>query len=198
VRRITLYGFAGRSDRVDGRGGSGSVARVPAQQISRRVLLGAATAALLSGCDDEPAPPPRTPGTADPDPNPPTGGTGGAAPADPGDDRLVANAVASGRELAGAYAALVARHPDTGPPTAPLREHLREHLTALGHDGGPTTQATAARTRQRAVRTVMTAERAASSARLADAVAAASGDLARALASIAASHAQHALVLEEL
>jgi hypothetical protein len=171
---------------------------VPAQPISRRLLLGAATATLLSGCDDEPAASPRPPGTTGPGPDPTAGGTASAGAPDAADDRLVANAVASGRELAGAYTALVARHPDTARATAPLRAHLREHLAALGDEARPTRPAPAVRSRQRAVMAVMTAERAASSARLEDAVAAASGDLARALASIAASHAQHALVLEQL
>jgi hypothetical protein len=182
---------------------------VPAQQISRRLLLGATTAALLSGCNDEPTAAPSPPATtdADPgatagdpdptagDPDPTAGGNGTEVSAD---DRLVANAVAGALGLAGAYAALAARHPDTRRTTAPLRAHLREHLAALGEEGRPTRKEPAARSRSRAVQAVLTAEQAASAARTEDAVAAASGDLARALASIAACHAQHAIVLEEL
>lgn len=185
---------------------------MPAPPISRRLLLCATTAVLLSGCSDEPAAAPRSPATtgadpgsttADPspttaDPKPTAGGTDSPDTEVSADDPLVANAVAGALELAGAYTALVVRHPDTRRTTAPLRAHLLEHLAALGDDGRPTRPAPAARSRRRAVQAVVTAERAAAAARMEDAVAAASGDLARALASIAASHAQHAVELEEL
>lgn len=170
---------------------SGSVARVPEEPISRRVLLlGGATVVLIGGCDDEssiiPTPPedsqPSSPGT----------------PKATGDERLVERAVDGARDLDAAYAALGARHPDTRRTTAPLRAHLVEHLTALGDEPASGGRTSAVRSRTRAVEAVLTAERAASAARLDDAVAAASGDLARVLASIGASHAQHALVLEGL
>jgi hypothetical protein len=165
---------------------------VPDESISRRVLLlGGATALLVSGCDDEPDAAP-TP-TVDSEPASPD-----STPEVTGDDVLVDRAVAGARDLAAAYAALAARHPDTRRTTAPLRAHVVEHLTALGEEPVAGGRARAVRSRQQAVRAVLAAERAASAARLDDAVAAASGDLARVLASIGASHAQHALVLERL
>jgi hypothetical protein len=158
------------------------------------LLLGGATALLVSGCDDEPAAAPT-----------PTGSEPGSEPGSPGstaevtgDDALVERAIAGARDLAAAYAALAARHPDTRRTTAALRAHVNEHLTALGQEPAADGQGRSVRSRKQAVRAVLTAERTASAARLDDAVAASSGDLARVLASIGASHAQHVLVLERL
>jgi hypothetical protein len=175
---------------------------VPAQPISRRVLIGAATAVLLSGCDDEPPKPSATAtpaetdtatgATTDPD------GTGSAQPSvSPADARLVARAVTRARGLVADYAGLVAAHPDVRRAVSPLRGHLVEHLTALGEKAG-SEAARSPRSRQRALRALLATERTALQERLADARTADSGDLARVLASIAASHAQHALLLDRL
>jgi len=167
--------------------GSGSVGGVPDEPISRRVLLGGAAAVLLGGCDDE----------ATPAPNPAPSQT----PPDEqsGDEQLVGRAARSARHLLGAYASLGVGHPDTRRTTAPLRAHLVEHLTAWGER--PTDvrrRPRASRSRQRAIANVSAAERRASDLRVADAVAAESGELARVLASVAAAHAQHAVMLEQL
>jgi hypothetical protein len=173
---------------------------VPEEPISRRVLLlGGATALLVSGCDDEPAAAPTTPTGSEPasEPGSEPGSPGSTAEVT-GDDALVERAIARARDLAAAYAALAARHPDTRRTTAALRAHVNEHLTALGQEPAADGQVRSVRSRKQAVRAVLTAERRASAARLDDAVAAFSGDLARVLASIGASHAQHVLVLERL
>lgn len=169
-----------------------------AEAISRRLLLGAATAALLGGCTDGSSTTSATSASAAPAAA--TGGSPNSARSGEvsTDLRLVERAVASGRRLVADYAGLVTAHPDVRRTTAPLRDHLVEQLTALGEDVTATKPNSAARSRQQALRTIATAERSASRARLEDAGEAASGDVARILASIAASHAQHALVLEGL
>jgi hypothetical protein len=102
------------------------------------------------------------------------------------------------RRLAESYEGLAARHPGTRRATVLLRTHLREHLDALGDQAPGAARARSSRSRRQALRELAAAERAASAARLDDALNAASGDLARVLASMAASHAQHALILGEL
>lgn len=182
-------------------GGSGSVARVPAHPISRRLLIGAATAALLSGCDDEPSrSDTATPTGSDTATGTSTGpdGIGGAQPsASPADVRLASRAAESASRLVGDYAGLVAAHPEVRRAVVPLRAHLLEHLTALGESAG-NESVRSPRSRQLALRALAAAERTATQERLADARTAASGDLARVLASIAASHAQHVVVLDGL
>lgn len=97
----------------------------------------------------------------------------------------------------GDYTGLVAVHPEVRRAVVPLRAHLVEHLTALGERAGSRAERSP-RSRQRALRALLATERTASQERLADARTADSGDLARVLASIAASHAQHALLLDRL
>jgi hypothetical protein len=97
----------------------------------------------------------------------------------------------------GDYTGLVAAHPEVRRAVVPLRAHLVEHLTALGESAG-NEPAPSARSRRRALDALAAAERTATQDRLADARTAASGDLARVLASIAASHAQHVVVLDGL
>jgi hypothetical protein len=152
------------------------------------VLLGGATALLLGGCDDEPSATPVPSQAAEPPDGP-------AAAAPSGDERLVVRVLRSTGELAGAYAAVAARHPSTRSMTRPLRGHLLEHLTAFGQPDPPEA-APASASLRRAVNRLLVGERAAAAARAEDAVAAVSGDLARTLASVAASHAQHIVVLE--
>lgn len=166
---------------------SGSVAGVPEEPFSRRVLLGGATALLLGGCEGDPS------GT----PTPSQGSSrskGSDAPAPTGDEQLVTRALRSAARLAAAYRTLAARHPETRSLARPLRAHLLEHLTAFGG----TEQATApVRSSLRdALDGLLAQERAASQGRAEDAVVAESADLARTLASVAAAHAQHVVVLE--
>lgn len=166
-------------------------------------MLVTSVALLVTGCDEPssapattsaPTPPPETPalgGRAD-DGSPPPASTASS------DQNLVARAVEQTRRLAESYDGLAVRHPGTRRATALLRTHLREHLDALGDQAPATARRPTPRSRRRAVRALAAAEQAASAARLDDALIAASGDLARVLASMAASHAQHALILSEL
>lgn len=158
---------------------------------------------MLVGCDAGPATSTAsTTGPADSE-----AGTSGADPAadgviddsSTGDQELVAAAVADARDLVTAYAALPEQHRELRRVAAPLQAHLLEHLAALGEPAEPSTAPAAPARRQAVrhlVRHLVRAERRARDARADDAVSAGSGDLARVLASIAASHAQHAVVLE--
>jgi hypothetical protein len=164
------------------------------------VLAGAAATALLAACDGGSEPSRRpTPSTTTGGAAEPSGGSDvtTAPTVAASDEALVAAALDDTRRLRAVYAALTDRHPGTRRVVAPLRAHLDEHLAALGDDGASTgaRPTTVARSRPKALRSVRRSEQQASAARLADAVAAESGDLARVLAAMAAAHAQHALVL---
>lgn len=111
----------------------------------------------------------------------------------------MAAAVATHRELQSAYRGLASTHPSTRPDVRTLVDHLGEHLRALGQPAAPSRPP--ARTPHR-VRAALAGVRDAESSAVADRSAAArlaeSGDLARALASIAACHAQHTDALTDL
>ena len=153
------------------------VSRVPGRPLSRRTTLGSALAAplVLAACDIDP--PPRAGATSSPTPEPPE------------DSELVATVVgalvrASGvlDAAAGAVPGLRAR---LDPVTAAHAEHLDVLVGAVPESDVPTAALAAVRrSEQRLLREVR-----------AGCVSAASGDLARVLASIAASTSQHAASL---
>lgn len=112
---------------------------------------------------------------------------------------IVAAAVATHTTLLGSYRELIAAHPSTRPGVAVLVDQLGAHLSALGGAGSPTDQpARTSAGRTLALTRLRGAESRASADRLADCLLAGSGDLARVLASVAACHAQHVDVLDDL
>jgi hypothetical protein len=161
---------------------------VPGRRLSRRTTLGSALAApvALAACDIDP--PPRSTGTSS------------AAPESPEDSELVAGVVGALVRAQGVLDAAAAAVPDLGPRLEPVRAAHAEHLDVLVGavpEAGMPTDGTAAvparpqpaldavrRSEQRLLREVRTG-----------CLAAASGDLARVLASIAASTSQHAATL---
>lgn len=158
------------------------------RSLSRRTTLGSALAApiVLAACDIDP--PPRASGTSSPTPEPPE------------DSALVASVVGELVRAQAVLAAAAAAVPALGPRLDPVRTSHTEHLDvlvgAVPEADVPTAsppriaaQAEAAlaavrRSEQRLLREVRTG-----------CLAAASGDLARVLASVAASTSQHAAAL---
>ena len=119
------------------------------------------------------------------------------------DVRVRAAVLAEVRRLASLYDATLAAHPALRPVLEPLRAETAAHLSALG-DGGPTTSPSDGSTAPISVPSVAAqaqallarAERSAADnqvGRLADA----SPGLARLVASVAASEAVHAVLLED-
>ncbi len=165
---------------------SGSVTAV--SPLSRRAFLGVAgsvAAAGVVGCDESST-------------TPRTDAPGSGTPGSPDTD-IVAAVVASHQALQSVYRALVRAHPSTRPQGEVLIDHLAEHLSALGEPttpGGPPRRMSPRRSR--AVASVRAAEASARRDRTADSLLAESGDLARVLASVAACHAQHVIVLDDL
>ncbi|MGI8985974.1 MAG: twin-arginine translocation signal domain-containing protein [Nocardioidaceae bacterium] len=153
--------------------------------LSRRTFLGAAGAvagAAVVGCDGS-------------SPTARSGPAGTGAP----DAELVAAAVTTHRALLASYGGIVRAHPSTRPEVKVLMDQLGEHLSALG---APTHQSgrppPARRRRPEALTALRDAEAGASADRVADSRFAESGDVARVLASVAACHAQHVDVLDDL
>ena len=166
---------------------------MPAPQISRRTALGSALAApvalplVLSGCDIDP---PRDAAPTDADATPPP----------PEDSALVTDVVTelvrAGAVLAAATAAVPALTERLAAVTAAHAAHLDVLGAAVPDQQLPTVAAPSVparivpalravrRSEQRLLRTVRTA-----------CATAASGDLARVLASVAASTSQHAAAL---
>ena len=161
---------------------------MPGRRLSRRTTLGSALAApiVLAACDIDP--PPRATGTSSPTPEPPE------------DSELVATVVGSlVRAIAvldAASAAVPALGPQLDPVATAHATHLAVLVGAVPEADVPTASppriaarpeaalAAVRRSEQRLLREVR-----------AGCLGAASGDLARVLASVAASTSQHAAAL---
>ena len=164
------------------------VSRVPGRPLSRRTTLGSALAAplVLAACDIDP--PPRA------------GAASSASPEPPEDSELVASVVGALVRARGVLDAASVAVPGLGarldPVSAAHAEHLDVLVGAVPESDVPTAApptiaprpdaalAAVRRSEQRLLREVR-----------AGCVSAASGDLARVLASIAASTSQHAASL---
>ncbi|MFJ6217369.1 hypothetical protein ACIQGZ_29150 [Streptomyces sp. NPDC092296] len=154
----------------------------PGQPSRRRLLaagsLAGASLALAACTDGTPAPRP-TPSKPDPD----------AA--------IRRSAADATTALIAAYDAAIAAHPKLAGRLGPLRAHLVQHRAALGTATPPTTPAPAVPTPtgQAATLTALAAAERRTAATRTAALPGASPELARLLASIAASGAVHALHL---
>jgi len=112
---------------------------------------------------------------------------------------MIASAVVSHRALQASYRGLTRAHPSTRPDVEVLVDHLGEHLSALGHPVSPTDPPSRTEGNQtRALARLRAAEATAGADRAAASLVAESGDLARVLASVAACHAQHVALLDDL
>jgi type IV pilus biogenesis protein CpaD/CtpE len=155
-------------------------------QVTRRVVLGAATTAALAGCarkrPQEPSPRP--------------------------DLAVLVGAIAGEEQLIALYESTRTRHPELAQGLDPLLAHHRAHLTVLrrhyvpGTDGRPAPQGTpgvaaTSRVRRQAVTALRTAENRAAAARMAD-VTRVSAGMAQLFASIGACEAGHAAWLKRL
>ncbi|HYJ66363.1 MAG TPA: ferritin-like domain-containing protein [Nocardioidaceae bacterium] len=164
-----------------------STRRAFLRRAGSTVLAVAGVSVLTSACDadgDERAT------TADPS-------TDAAASAD---DELVAAALDEATALAALYASTLRRHPELRSQLAGARSDVDEHVEALSGATGGTDDDTATdrpvpQTPNAARRLLAAQEERATRHLRRDANRAASGDLARLLASMAASHAQHVRLL---
>jgi hypothetical protein len=116
------------------------------------------------------------------------------------DDALVQSALDDATALAALYAAALTRHPEMRSEFADARSDVDEHVQVLSGatddtDAEVTPDRPAPPTPNAARRLLGTQEERAARRRRRDANRAASGDLARLLASMAASHAQHVRLL---
>lgn len=184
--------------RDSGSPASGNVAAV--SPLSRRAflgVLGTVAGTVAVGCDESSTTSPTdTPDSSVPPAGTPRSESTGVDSADAG---IVAAAVATHRGLQATYRGLTRVHPSTRPQVEVLVDQLAAHLSALGQPAAATDPpARTLRRRSRALTEVRDAEASAGSDRLADSLLAESGDLARVLASVAASHAQHVDVLDDL
>jgi len=94
--------------------------------------------------------------------------------------------------------AVLRRHRDLRPQLSPLADHHRSHLDVLDAEIGVRRSAAVPRSAGAAVRALQRAERRTSRLRGGEAVTAQSGELARYLASMSASSAQHVVILDAL
>jgi hypothetical protein len=141
--------------------------------ISRRAVLGGVAATAVAGCAQ------RGPSGAETDL----------------DDTLLEEVRIGLSELAGRYAGVLRRHPDLGPTVRPLLGHVEEQLGILGSATDVRARRFPARNARTAVEALIAELEAALVDRRRQCLRAGSGDFARVLASIATSHAQHAVVL---
>jgi len=175
---------------------SGSVDRVDARPVTRRKLLVAASVGLIAaaGCT----------GDGSPTPAPTPGLTSGVSPEiDPGteldpDAALLSAARRDEARVLHLIEAVLLRHRDLRPQLSPLAEHHRIHLDVLDTEVGVRRPPAVPRTAVAAVRGLQRAERRTSQLRGGEADTAQSGELARYLASMSASSAQHVVVLDAL
>ena len=182
---------------------SGSVRAVQAGPVTRRRFVAGAgllVAAAVTGCTDSDDP--TAPAADRTLPATEATGTGQdidpTTPPDAADADLVAAVLQDEDRLVTAYRIHGVGRPDLRRELDTLADHHRSHLRVLG--GAP---AQAAPTTPRVspavgVRRLRQLEAGAVEQRRRDAVAARSGDLARVLAAMAASSAQHVVVLERL
>lgn len=189
ARAVTLVRPAARTP-------SGSVKRVDARPVARRDFLGFVCLGVVTatGC------------TADESPSPsPTPGPTSSASSDPDPDLLLLSAVRRDEaRLIGEYRAVISQHRQLRRDLDPLLDHHRTHLVVLGtnadrssspvdHNGAETRRTSGA-----AISKLQKVEDIASYDRRHDALAAHTGELARFLAAMSASSAQHAVVLDDL
>ena len=175
-------------------------------QVTRRVLLGLATAAALTGCSR------KRPQELRPQP----------------DVAVLLDAIVTEERLIALYESTRTTHPELGRRLDPMLTHHRDHLTVLrrhyvpgtaetdddegdgarparpmtpapnaGGQGGPDDATVAPQNRRRAVTALRTAERHAAAARSAD-VTRVSAGMAQLFASIGACEAGHAAWLTRL
>lgn len=161
--------------------------------MSRRAFVGAAGVAIgagLTGCTGSPV---------ITGPRPSVTGSTATTTVPSGDDHRVASALLDLQRLAARYTATAQVHRSLRAPLRPLRRQLAEQATVLGGtlDARPLLRTPQVPSSGRALRALQDAERRAGAARRIDALAAVSGQLARLLAALAASHAQHVVVLTE-
>ncbi|MFJ8313670.1 MULTISPECIES: hypothetical protein [unclassified Streptomyces] len=155
-------------------------------------VTGAAAAGLLTGCSS---------GTSDGASDGGTRAPGAREAAARAEAALRARTSAASRALVDRYDAVLAMHPALRPRLAPLRDEADRHTTALGPapTSSPAPSSTPAISAvpadaDEAVKELADAERRTSDAQLA-ALATAPPELARLLASVAASGAGHAYLL---
>ena len=160
-----------------------STRRAFLRRAGSTLIAATATGGLLTGCSDDDG----GPTGAVPDP---------ASPEESVDDALAERALRDTTRLAATYDAVIARHrglrSTLAGPRADLQEHLDVLSGALGDtDAEPGRPPAVPGSTRAAVRRLADIETSMVRRRGRDAVDAESGELARLLASIAASHAQH-------
>lgn len=169
--------------------------------VARRRFLaavGVVAAGLAAGCTDDDetrrVTPTPTPTTAPP-PDPTTTSTPQTVDRD---TALVAAVRRDEQRLVATYRAASQRHPQLRPDVEVLQAHHVAHLEVLGAGAAGAREPARGRSARQAVLDLRRRERQAVSDRRRDALAAGSGELARVLAAMAASSAQHVVVLDGL